>query len=113
MAVVKALNLGLKFVLELAAFAALAWWGGTVGHGVVSVLVAIAAPLLAVVVWGRWAAPRASRRLPVSRRVPLELGVFALAAIAIGTLSVVAGVVLAAAVAVNAALMTAFGQWEG
>ena len=94
MAVVKALNLGLKFVLELAAFAALAWWGGTVGHGVVSVLVAIAAPLLAVVVWGRWAAPRASRRLPVSRRVPLELGVFALAAIAIGTVSVVAGVVL-------------------
>lgn len=62
MAVLKAVNLGLKFVLELAAFAALAWWGGTVGHGVVSVLVAI---------------------------------------------------VLAAAVAINAALLTVLGQWEG
>jgi hypothetical protein len=109
----KAVNLGLKFVLELAAFAALAWWGGTVGHGVVSVLAAIAAPLLAVVLWGRWAAPRARRRLPLARRVPFELGVFALAALAIGTVSVAAGVVLAAAVALNAALLTAFGQWEG
>lgn len=44
--------------------------------------------------------------------VPFELGVFALAALAIGTASVVAGVVLAVAVPINAALLTAFGQWE-
>jgi hypothetical protein len=112
MALLKALNLGAKFLLELAAFAAFAWWGGTVGHGVVSVLCAIAAPLLAAVLWGRWAAPRAKRRLPLARRVPFELAVFALAAAALATVSVVAGVVLAAAVAVNAALLTAFGQWE-
>jgi hypothetical protein len=112
MALLKALNLGAKFLLELAALAAFAWWGGTVGHGVVSVLCAIAAPLLAAVLWGRWAAPRAKRRLPLARRVPFELGVFALAAVSLGTVSVVAGCVLAAAVAVNAALLTAFGQWE-
>jgi hypothetical protein len=111
-ALLKAVNLGVKFLLELAAFAALAWWGGTVGHGVVSVVIAIAAPALAVVLWGRWAAPRARQRLPLGRRVPFELGVFAVAALAIGTVSVVAGVALAAAVAVNAALLTAFGQWE-
>src|ERR1700748_2825638 len=107
MAVVKALNLALKFVLELAAFAALAWWGGTVGHGVVSVLVAVAAPLAGVVVWGRWAAARGERRLPVARRVPLELCVFALAALAVGTVSVTAGIVLAVAAAINAVLLTA------
>ncbi|HEY6526909.1 MAG TPA: DUF2568 domain-containing protein [Solirubrobacteraceae bacterium] len=112
MTLLKAANLGVKFLLELAAFAAFAWWGGTVGHGVVSVVIAIAAPALAVVVWGRWAAPRAPRRLAVARRVPLELAVFALAAVAIGTVSVIAGVVLAVAVAINAALLTAFGQWE-
>lgn len=44
--------------------------------------------------------------------MPFELGVFALAALAIGTASVVAGVVLAVAVPINAALLTAFGQWE-
>ena len=112
MAVLKAINLGVKFALELAALAALAWWGGTVGDGVVSVLVAIAAPTIAAVLWGRWAAPRAERRLPLARRVPFELGVFALAAVAIGTVSVPAGVALAVVVVVNAALLTAFGQWE-
>lgn len=112
MASLKAVTLGVKFLLELAALAALAWWGGTVGHGVVSVLIAIAAPVLAAVLWGRWAAPRAQRRLPLGRRVPFELGVFALAALAIGTVSVIAGVVLAAVVVVNAALLTTFAQWE-
>lgn len=108
----KAVNLGVKFVLELCAFAALGWWGGTVGHGFVSIVIGVAAPLLAVALWARFAAPRAERRLPLARRVPFELGVFALAALAIGTVSVLAGVVLAVAVAVNAALLTAFGQWE-
>ncbi len=112
MTFLKAINLAVKFLLELAAFAALAWWGGTVGHGAVSVLVAVAAPLVAVVLWGMWAAPRAARRLPLARRVPFELAVFALAALAIGTVSVLAGILLAAAAAVNAALLTAFGQWE-
>lgn len=112
MAQLKAINLGVKFLLELAALAALAWWGGTVGHGVVSVVVAIAAPVLAAILWGRWAAPRAERRLPLARRIPFELGVFALAALAIGTVNVLAGVALAVVVAVNAALLTAFDQWE-
>lgn len=112
MAFLKAVNLGMKFLLELAAFAALGWWGGTVGHGIVSVPIAIGAPLLAALLWGRWAAPRATRRLPLSRRVPFELGIFALAALAIGTVSVAAGIVLAVAVAVNAALLTVLNQWE-
>jgi len=112
MAALKAINLAVKFLLEIAALVAFAWWGGTVGHGAVSVLMAVAAPLLAAFLWGRWAAPRATRRLPLSRRVPFELGVFALAAVALATVTVVAGVIFAAAVAGNAALLTAFRQWE-
>jgi hypothetical protein len=110
---IKAVNLGLKFVLELCAFAALGWWGGTVGRGTVSVAIAVAAPLLAVALWGRWAAPRAAHRLPLRQRVPFELGIFALAALALGTVSVPLAVVLAVAVVINAALLTALGQWEG
>ena len=39
--------------------------------------------------------------------------ILAVAALALGTVSVVAGVALAAAVAVNAALLTAFAECEG
>jgi hypothetical protein len=108
-----AANLALKFLLELAAFAALAWWGATVGSGVVSVLVAVAAPLAAVVLWGLFAAPRASRRLSLRSRVPLELGILVLAALALGAVAgALAGLLLGALVALNAVLLTAFRQWE-
>lgn len=108
----KAANLAAKFLLELAALAVFAWWGGTVGTGVVSVLVALAAPSVAALLWGALAAPRARRRLPTTLRVPFEMGVFALAAVALLTVSAPAAIAFAAAVVVNAALLTAFQQWE-
>src|SRR5690349_15984081 len=109
----RAANLALKFLLELAAIAAFAYWGTTVGHGVVSVVVAIAATALFVVLWGTFAAPKAGHRLPAARRVPFELAVFALAVAAL----VAAGAPLAAAilgvlVAINSVLLTVFQQWE-
>lgn len=109
----RAANLALKFLLELAAFAALAWWGASVGSGVVSVLVAVAAPLAAVVLWGLFAAPRASRRLPLRSRVPLELAILGLAAVALSAVAgAAAGVVLGALIVLNAVLLTLLGQWE-
>ena len=48
------------FVSELAALAALGWWGFTLdAPPAVRVLVGIAVPLLAAVLWGAFAAPRA------------------------------------------------------
>jgi hypothetical protein len=106
-------NLLLKFLLELAALAALAVWGAETGSGVVAVVLAIAAPLAMVVLWGRFAAPRASHRLPRRTRIPFELTVFALAVVALLTVGhTVAGIVLAAAVALNSLALTAFDQWE-
>jgi hypothetical protein len=106
-------NLALKFVLELASAAALAIWGASLPGTVVPVIVAIAAPLAMFAVWAAFCAPRASRRLPMPRRAGVELGVFALAAIA---LAVAGHDVWAAALAVvavlNASLLTAFDQWE-
>ena len=40
-------------------------------------------PLVAIVAWGTFAAPRARRRLATGVRVPFELSVFALAALAL------------------------------
>jgi hypothetical protein len=113
MSAVKATNLALKFLLELAAFAAFAWRGSTVGTGAVSVVVAVAAPLLAIVLWGAFAAPRARRRLPLAARAPFELAVLGLAAVALGVVdSPAAGVAFGLLVVVNAVLLTAFDQWE-
>ena len=91
---------------------AFAYWGATVGSGVVAVVVAIAAPLGAVILWGRFAAPKATRRLPLRLRAPFELAVFALAALALLTASSAAAIVFTSAVIVNSLLLTVLGQWE-
>lgn len=109
----RAANLVAKFVLELAALASFAYWGSTIASGVAAVVIALAAPLVMAVLWGWFAAPRAKRRLPLPARVPFELGVFALATVAlVAASSTLAAVVFASAVLVNAALLTVFGQWE-
>jgi hypothetical protein len=111
--ILTAANLGLKFALELAAIAAFAYWGAGVDGGVVSVLLAIVAPAVAVVLWGVFAAPKSERRLPRDARVAFELSVFGFAVVALFAAgSPVSAVVFAAIVVVNVVLMTAFRQWE-
>jgi hypothetical protein len=106
-------NLAVKFLLELAAFASLAYWGWHVGSTITGILVAIAAPAAAIAIWGLFAAPRARRRLPLAWRVPLELGVFVLAAVALGVSGHPAlAVSFALVVVINALGLTAFHQWE-
>jgi uncharacterized protein DUF2568 len=105
---VRIFSLALKFALELAAFAAFAYWGATV-----SIVLAIAAPALAIVLWGLFAAPRSERRLPLPARIAFESGVFILAVVALlAAGAFVAAIVLAALVALSTALLTRFDQWE-
>ncbi len=67
-------NLALRFLLELACLAALAYWGaGATSSDTANVAVAILAPLAAATVWGIWSAPRAPRRLSGRRLTCLEL----------------------------------------
>jgi len=109
----RTLSLALKFVLELLAFAALAYWGARTGSGATSVLLAIAAPALAIALWGVFAAPRSARRLPKAPRIAFELSVFALAVAALVAAGApVAAIVLAVLVAASTALLTGFDQWE-
>jgi hypothetical protein len=106
-------NLALKFLLELSAFAAVAYAGATLFDGALAVVGAIVLPVLAIAVWGLWAAPKASRRLATPARIPLELGVFVLAGVGlILTSARVLGAVFLALVVLNAVLLTAFRQWE-
>jgi len=109
----RALNLGLKFCLELAAIASMAVWGWQVGSPVVGAVMAIATPLAGVIVWGLFAAPKARRRLPTAPRVPLELAIFLLAVAAFAD-SGHPWLALAflIAIAVNTTGLAAFRQWE-
>jgi hypothetical protein len=110
---VKPLNLAVKFLLELAALAAFGVWGASIASGPLAVLLAIGLPVIVAVLWGTFAAPRARRRLPLRLRAPFELGVFALAALALWSAASATWAVAFAAIAVvNAALLTLFDQWE-
>ena len=109
----KQLNLVVKFLLELAALAAFGLWGASIASGIQAVLLAIGLPVVVAVLWGRFAAPRARRRLPLRMRAPFELGVFALAALALWqAASPAVGAAFAAIAVANAALLSVFDQWE-
>lgn len=111
MAGLKAANLGLKFLLELGAIAAFAYWGASRSPVILAVTLAIAVPAVFVAAWGIWAAPRSPRRLPRQTRVSFELGCFTLAAVALlAAGATVAGIAFAVVAAVNGVLLAAFGQ---
>jgi hypothetical protein len=82
--------------------AALAFWGYVIGEGPWAWLLGLGAPALAAVVWGTFVAPRA--RIPVSSslRVQIELVLYALAAVGLGS----AGQPVAAVVLGVAGLVT-------
>jgi hypothetical protein len=74
----------LRFVLELYALSALAYAGWqTPGSFWVRLLVAIALPLAAAVVWGQWVAPKARRPIPDPLRLIPEWFVFGGATVAL------------------------------
>lgn len=59
-------NLALAFLLELCALAALGYWGFGAGGGTAArVGLGVGAPLLAPVLWGLFAAPRAPVSAPL------------------------------------------------
>lgn len=69
-------NLTLAFVLELCALAALGYWGVRTGGGpVAKAALGVGTPLLAAVLWGLFAAPRAPVSLPLLR-LGVQLAVF-------------------------------------
>jgi hypothetical protein len=98
---VRAVNLILRFVLELCALAALAYGGWHVSAPLgIRALLSVAFPVVAAAIWGRWVAPRASHPLADPLRLIPEWVVFGGAAVA---LAVTGHPILAAVLAVLAA----------
>jgi hypothetical protein len=94
---VRYLNLGLRFLLELGALAALAWWG----FRVQGVILGICLPLLAAVIWSLFVAPKARFPVALTIRAPIEMAIFVAAVLGLwgvghGALAVVFGCAAAA-----------------
>jgi hypothetical protein len=82
--VLKYINTGLAFLLELCMLAALGYWGFQMGGSLpLQLLLGIGAPLVAILVWARFMAPRSGTRLTGSRYLLLKLIIFAVAALAL------------------------------
>ncbi|HEX8731910.1 MAG TPA: YrdB family protein [Ktedonobacterales bacterium] len=77
-------NLGLAFALELCMLAAFAYWGARTGNGALAkVALGVGAPLVAVIVWGLFMAPRATFPLSMPIHTALFLVIFGAAALAL------------------------------
>jgi hypothetical protein len=67
----------LRFVAELGLLAALAWGGWHLaGSTALSIVAAVLLPAVAALVWWRWVAPRATRRLRDPARAAVEVVLF-------------------------------------
>ena len=76
-------NLGLRFLLELAAGASVAYWGLETGPAGWRWALAAGAVLALFAVWGAFVAPKAAVKLPGPARFAVELGVWTAAAAAL------------------------------
>lgn len=77
MQMIRYANLALRFFLELAAWAALGYWGFQTGDGpLMKAVLTIGAPLAAVVLWGLFGAPRALHPVGEPWHLLLEVVVF-------------------------------------
>jgi hypothetical protein len=107
-----AVNLAVRFLLELATLAALAYWGFHTGTSLpVDLLLGVGAPLAAAAVWGMFAAPRSDRRLSGAALTAVQLTVLGAGAVALAAAGqTLLAVAFAAVIVVNAALLGRWGQ---
>ena len=113
MDVVKGINAALAFVLELAMLFGFGYWGYQVGRDSwLGWVLAIGLPIVAVLIWGAFFAPRAAKRLSLVPGALLSMGLFLLAALVLAlSQQPLAGVVLAAVAVTNRALVLFWRQW--
>jgi len=84
MSALRAVNLGVRFFLEMAALASFAYWGGTLpASSLIRIAAAVALPLVVAIFWGLFVSPKA--RIATGRlgRAGLGLIVFLAGALAV------------------------------
>jgi hypothetical protein len=111
--ILRLLNDGISFLLELALLASVGYWGFAVGpRGGLRWLLALGLPLLVAMGWGVWLAPKAAARLTMPGGVALSLLLFLLAAAALyATEHPGLALLLAAVALLNRLLILIWRQW--
>lgn len=111
-AILKNINLGLRFILELCLIFTLGFIGSHASDSIfLKWLLAILLPLSASLIWGTLIAPKAAHLLDRPQRVIVELLLFGIAiALLCVTGYAMAGIVLAIAVLVNEVLLITWKQ---
>jgi hypothetical protein len=106
--VIKNTNLGLAFLLELVMLAAYGYWGFQVGDStLIHILLGIGVPVLVIILWGLFEAPRAFRPLPQPWHSILKVVLFGgsvLALFAAGQLAL--ALIFAVVLIIHAVLLT-------
>ncbi len=101
-------NLGLRFLLELGALAAVGYWGWTSADGLLKPVLALAAVGAVILVWALFISPKPAIDASAPLRLALELAVWLAAGAALwaaghGSLALAFVVVAIASGALNAA----------
>jgi hypothetical protein len=82
--VIKNTNLALAFLLELAMLAAFGYWGFQTGDGTLTkIVLGIGVPIIVIILWGLFEAPRAYRPLPQPWHFILKVILFGGAVVAL------------------------------
>jgi Protein of unknown function (DUF2568) len=103
--VLKNANLLVRFLLELSAVAAAAYWGFATTSGLTQWLLGIGAPAAVIAAWWLFVSPKPTIELPRSARFAIELAIFGAAAVALVAVDQgILGVLLAAIELVSGSL---------
>jgi len=105
-------TLALRFLLELCALGALAYWGFSTGDSLLmKILLGLGSPLLAAVLWGLFVAPKAAVSVPAPVHFAPQVLVFgaAVAALVFAGQAML-GWIFAVVVVLNAILMYVWKQ---
>jgi hypothetical protein len=76
-------NLLVRFLLELSALAATAYWGFATTSGLTQWLLGLGAPAAVIAAWWLFVSPKPTIELPRPARFAIELVIFAAAALAL------------------------------
>jgi hypothetical protein len=80
---VRSANLVVRFLLELSALAATAYWGFSTAFGLTQWLLGLGTPAVVILVWWLFVSPKATIELPRPARFAVELVVWAAATLAL------------------------------
>lgn len=109
---IKTLNIGLRFLLELCLLVIFGYWGFKVGNNLTAkILLGLGAPFLVAIIWGAFLAPKSSMRLHLPWSLVVELLIWGLAMVALfGVDKVNLAFALGALYVVNKVLMLVWKQ---